>query len=141
MPTSQSETRGGGTQVAVIPKRATGAVALPVELLPPIIRAAGEKASRRFLEFFAATIRNPNTRKAYMHAVGAFFAWCETLGLALHQIEPLAVASYIEQHPGSAPTVKQHLAAIRCLFDWLVVGQVIAVNPAEIGRASCRERV
>jgi site-specific recombinase XerD len=62
--------------------------------------------------------------------VRAFFAWCETLGLSLHQIEPLVVASYIEKHPASAPTVKQHLAAIRCLFDWLVVGQVIAVNPA-----------
>ena len=30
----------------------------------------------------------------------------------------------------SAPTVKQRLAAIRHLFDWLVTGQVIPVNPA-----------
>jgi integrase len=30
----------------------------------------------------------------------------------------------------SAPTVKQHLAAIRRLFDWLIVGQVIDQNPA-----------
>jgi integrase/recombinase XerD len=29
-----------------------------------------------------------------------------------------------------APTVKQHLAAIRVLFDWLVVGHVLDVNPA-----------
>ena len=130
MPNSQPETRGGGHLVPMPTKRPTGAVALPAELLPPIIRAAGEKASRRFLEFFAASIRNPNTRKAYMHAVGAFFAWCEERGLALEQIEPLVVASYIEKHPASAPTVKQHLAGIRCLFDWLVVGQVIAVNPA-----------
>lgn len=129
MPNSKLETRGGN-QVAILPKRSTGAVALPAGLLPPIIRAAGEKASRCFLEFFAASIRNPNTRKAYIHAVSAFFAWCETLGLSLRQIEPLVVASYIEKHPASAPTIKQHLAAIRCLFDWLVVGQVIAVNPA-----------
>ena len=40
------------------------------------------------------------------------------------------VAAYIEQHPGAAPTVKQHLAAIRMLFDWLVTGQVIPMNPA-----------
>ena len=33
-------------------------------------------------------------------------------------------------HPGSAPTVKQHLAAIRMLCDWLVVSQVLPVNPA-----------
>jgi len=66
-------------------------------------RRPAKKASRRFLEFFAASIRNPNTRKAYMHAVGAFFAWCEERGLALEQIEPLVVASYIEKHPASAP--------------------------------------
>jgi integrase/recombinase XerD len=40
------------------------------------------------------------------------------------------IAGYIEQHQGSAPTVKQHLAAIRMLFDWLVIGQIIPVNPA-----------
>src|ERR1039458_10645976 len=74
MPNRQSETRGGRDLVPMPAKRSTGAVALPAELLPPIILAAGEKASRRFLEFFAASIRNPNTRKAYMHAVGSFFA-------------------------------------------------------------------
>jgi integrase/recombinase XerD len=30
----------------------------------------------------------------------------------------------------SPPTVKQHLAALRILFDWLVTGHVIDVNPA-----------
>jgi site-specific recombinase XerD len=30
----------------------------------------------------------------------------------------------------SAPSIKQHLAGLRMLFDWLVVGQVIASNPA-----------
>ena len=42
------------------------------------------------------------------------------------------VAAYIEElgRTVSKPTVKQHLATIRMLFDWLVVGQVVAVNPA-----------
>jgi integrase len=42
------------------------------------------------------------------------------------------VAAYIEtlQRRLAPPSVKQHLAAIRMLFDWLVVGQVIAVSPA-----------
>jgi site-specific recombinase XerC len=31
---------------------------------------------------------------------------------------------------GSAPTVKQHLAAIRMMFDWMVIGQIVPVNPA-----------
>ena len=40
------------------------------------------------------------------------------------------MAAYIRTHPGSVPTVKQHLAAIRALCDWLVVHQVLPVNPA-----------
>ena len=45
-------------------------------------------------------------------------------------VSPLHVAAYIRTHPGSVPTVKQHLAAIRVLCDWLVVSQVLPVNPA-----------
>jgi integrase/recombinase XerD len=108
---------------------------LPAELaaVPTIIATAGEKARRRFLEFFAGTIRNPNTRDAYARATRDFFDWCDAHGIRdLGTIEPLMVATYIEQLTGlrAAPTVKQHLAAIRMLFDWLVIGQVIARNPA-----------
>jgi len=37
--------------------------------------------------------------------------------------------------------VKQHLAALRMLFDWLVVGHIIDVNPAHSvrGPKACRE--
>jgi site-specific recombinase XerD len=101
-----------------------------IDCLPRIITAAGEGASRRFVEFFVATIRNRNTRHAYARAVRDFLAWCEARGLALGQIEPVVVATYIEQHHGAAPTVKQHLAAVRMLFDWLVTGQVVPANPA-----------
>jgi integrase/recombinase XerD len=47
-------------------------------------------------------------------------------------IEPLHVRAYIENlgHAMSKPTVKQHLAAIRMLFDWLVTRQAFATNPA-----------
>jgi integrase/recombinase XerD len=100
--------------------------------LPSLIVRAGDDAVRRFVEFFAATIRNRNTRAAYVQAVGQFFRWCEGRGLRLETIQPIAVAAYIEQLTQSrqAPTVKQHLAAIRMLFDWLVTGHVVAVNPA-----------
>lgn len=99
--------------------------------LPAAISRAGERAAWRFIEFFAANIRNKNTRAAYAHAVTQFFTWCEARGIAsLEQVTPVVIASYIESHPAAAPTVKQHLAAIRMLFDWLVVGQVVAVNPA-----------
>ncbi len=36
-----------------------------LEALPAIICAAGERASRCFIEFFTASIRNRNTRMAY----------------------------------------------------------------------------
>ena len=102
-------------------------------VVPVMVAAAGEKAARRFLEFFAATIRNRNTREAYYRNVCRFFAWCEDAKLgALVDIEPIHVAAYIESMLADyeKPTVKQHLAAIRMCFDWLVTGQVVATNPA-----------
>ena len=99
-------------------------------VLPPLIVDAGPVAVEKFLEFFAARIANRRTRAAYGRAVGQFLAWCAARGLGLTAAAPLHVAAYIRTHPGSVPTVKQHLAAIRMLGDWLVVSQVLPVNPA-----------
>ena len=99
-------------------------------VLPQVIVDAGPSAVARFLEFFAGRIANARTRAAYGRAVGQFLRWCEARGLGLRDVSPLHVATYIRTHPGSAPTVKQHLAAIRMLGDWLVVNQVLPVNPA-----------
>jgi integrase/recombinase XerD len=101
--------------------------------LPSLITRAGEQAAWRFVEFFTVNIRNKNTRAAYGRAAGLFLRWCEERGLAdLRQIQPIHVAAYIEemQQRLSLPTVKQHLATIRMLFDWLVTGQIIPSNPA-----------
>jgi len=108
-----------------------------VSVVPSVIAGAGDHAARRFLEFFAAQIRNKNTRMAYYRAVCHFFAWVEQHRIGeLADIEPLHVAAYIEalQATAAKPTVKQHLAAIRMLFDWLIIGQVLAVNPAHAVR-------
>jgi integrase/recombinase XerC len=108
------------------------AVISPLSQLP-MLAPAGEHAQTRFLEFFAANIRNKNTRRAYAQATREFLASCESAGVAsIADVRPLHVAAYIEQlgRERSAPTVKQRLAAIRHLFDWLVTGQVIPVNPA-----------
>ena len=104
--------------------------------LPAVIQDAGDQAAKRFIEFFTANIRNPNTRQAYARAARDFFAWCDAHGLTLDRLQPVVVASYIEtlQTELSAPSVKQHLAAIRMLFDWLVVGQVLPMNPASFFR-------
>ena len=101
-------------------------------VLPALIDQAGPRAGKRFVEFFTADIRNPNTREAYARAVARFLEWCEARGLDLQSIEPLHVAGYIEglQSGLSKPSVKQHLAALKRLFDWLVTGQVIPMNPA-----------
>ncbi len=103
-----------------------------IEALPAIVRAQGERASRRFIEFFTASIRNRNTRMAYARAVKQFFDWCDRHRLELHEIEAVTVAAYIEQlgNQASKPTVKQHLAAIRQLFDYLTTGGILEVNPA-----------
>ena len=90
-------------------------------------------AAKRFIEYFAANIRNPNTRRAYLRAVLDFSAWCEAQKLTeILDIEPLHVAAYIGLLGKrlAKPSVKQHLADIRKLFHWLVVGQVLATNPA-----------
>ena len=100
------------------------------EGLPAIVERAGPAAAERVVEFFAQ-IRNPNTRTAYAKAVTQFFNWCDERGLELDQISPVVVAAYVEelQDAYRASTIKQHLAAIRRLFDWLVVGQVVPWNP------------
>ena len=98
--------------------------------VPAIIADAGDHAARRFLEFFTANIENPNTRAAYAQAVAQFLRWCEHRRLGLRAIEPIAVAAYFQAHTGSDPTKKQHLAAVKMLFDWLVTGQVVPFNPA-----------
>jgi site-specific recombinase XerD len=122
IPFSGSQTVGAATSAIVV---------------PALIADAGDQTIKRFLEFFAATIRNTNTRMAYYRAVVRFFAWCKHYQLGqLVDIEPLHVAAYIEalQKDVAKPSVKQHLAAIRMLFDWLVTGGIVATNPAHAVR-------
>ena len=45
--------------------------------LTPMARIASLNSSQRFIEFFTANIRNPNTRRAYALAAVQFAVWCE----------------------------------------------------------------
>ena len=95
------------------------------------------KAAQRVLEFFTAQINNDHTRKAYLNATRRFADWCAAHGLQqLDQVQAFHVAAFVKHLQGqfTPPTVKQHLAALRMLFDWLVTGHVIAVNPAHAVR-------
>ena len=103
----------------------------------PALFSPDPGTAKRVFEFFTANIRNPNTRKAYAKATGEFAAWCEARGLAhLRDVQPVHVAAYIEdlQQRLAAPSVKLQLAAIRMLFDWLVLGQIVPTNPASVVR-------
>jgi site-specific recombinase XerD len=101
-------------------------------ILPRLIADAGEQAGERYVEFFTAKIRNPNTRRAYGRAVADFCVWCEEKGFRLDQLRTMHLAAYAEilTRSYAAPTAKQRLAALRMFFDWLVVGQVVGQNPA-----------
>ena len=99
--------------------------------------------SEQFYGFFTVNIRNKNTRRAYYKAACRFSEWCEDRGLReLAEVKPPHVAAYVEmlglpepQGRGlSKPSVKQHLAALRMLFDWLVVGHTLEGNPAHAVR-------
>src|SRR5215471_11630419 len=108
-------------------------VSLPVVRLrpgvPDLVAAAGPRATDAYIEFFTATIRNRDTRLAYARACYQFFHWCQENGLTLDTVRAFHVAAYIEQMPGSKPTIKQKLAAIRMLYDFLVVRQLVPLNP------------
>jgi site-specific recombinase XerC len=97
-------------------------------VVPALIAAVGDQAGWRYIEFFTANINNDHTRRAYSR----FFAWCEERGLTLAVIRPFDVAAWMTelQEKHGAPGVKQQLAAMRMLFDWLVIGQVMPMNPA-----------
>ena len=103
----------------------------------PSIFTARPQARKRMRDFFSSHIRNANTRRAYLEAVRQFSAYCAGIGIVdLAQVEPIHVAAFVEAQlrEHSKPTVKQRLAALRMLFDWMVVGQVIPVNPAHAVR-------
>lgn len=101
-------------------------------LEPKLVADAGDKAARRYANFFAS-ISNGNARAVYSRACLNFFAWCESKGIAdLVEVEPFDVGAYLKALGATheKPTVKQHLAAVRMMFDYLIIGQVIALNPA-----------
>lgn len=116
---------GGGLVVAP-------GLSVPV---PVVVAQTSEKAGWRFVEFFIAHLENGNTRKAYRRAVYQFLDWCGQTGVQdLMAIRFTHVATYREvllRSGKSAPTVNQHLAALRQCFEWLVEGRVLQENPAK----------
>ena len=93
-PTETQETQLPAT---ITQSEITSSTAHPALVVPALIADLGDDASWRYIEFFTANIRNPNTRRAYARACARFFAWCEDRGLSLTAIRPFDVATYIER--------------------------------------------
>ena len=97
---------------------------------PRLVEQAGGNARFAWEEMFSAELRNPHTKRAYLHAVRQFLDWCEAHGLELRQITPAWVGTYYGELGSSIPTKKQHLSALRCFFDRLVLRHAVPLNPA-----------
>jgi site-specific recombinase XerD len=105
--------------------------------MPPALFVKEAKAAERFWDFFTANIRNRHTRRAYYNGICKFAEFCAERGVHdLAYVKPIHVAGYVEslRDNFAKPTIKQHLAAIRMMLDWLVVGQIIDSNPAHAVR-------
>lgn len=98
--------------------------------IPAWVAVAGGAARFAFEEFLYGQIRNPYTRKAYLHAVRVFSRWCEQRGLELTRVTPADVGRHLDSLAVAPPTRKLHLAALRRLFDQLVLRHVLVLNPA-----------
>ena len=122
-----------GNELVLRPKPTTGTITTTRIVLPAILTSAGDGAVTRFAEYFTVIIQNPHTLRAYFRNAVNFLKWCEDRGVTdLKAIKPMMVAAFIEHlKPTHAkPSVKQHLATVRMLFDWLVTGHVVETNPA-----------
>jgi len=104
---------------------------------PAITQRTGDKAVVRFSEFFVAAIENRNTRNAYYHACYRFLLWCDLQEImCISEVSAIHIAAYLHTLADyfEKTTIRQHLAAIRSLFNWLVLGHVLEANQAALVR-------
>ena len=122
-----------GTALTISKERDLGMALASGVILPAVISRAGERAAERLIEFFTAHIRNPNTRRAYGRVAWNFFAWIDQRDIALEGITAVHVAAWVEslkRDEYEVASIKQHLAAVRMLLDYLVTGGVLRHNPS-----------
>jgi len=109
--------------------RAPGGAELVV---PTTVVEAGPAAARLTLEFFAARVSNPHTRRAYGRAVWRFCAWCAGSRVSLDELVPASIAAYLESLKGglALASIKLEASALRHWLDYLTERGVLVVNPA-----------
>src|SRR5271166_998490 len=98
------------------------------------------KVSETLLNILEGRVRNSNTRKAYKAAWRSFFEFCSVYKLDLERVKPYHFGLWLKRHPGSVATQRQHLAAVRLLFDHLLEKGVVELNPAARAKPPRLER-
>lgn len=114
----------------LVPAGRAGDLAKRGEDLPELVLAAGSAAATAWADFFDGKLANDHTRTAYNLAVRRFLSWAHEQGRELHQVTAGDVGRYFRWHPGSLPTKKQHLSALRRFFNLLVERHLVILNPA-----------
>ena len=113
--------------------------------IPALIAAAGERASMRFLEFFAANIRNPHTRRAYARAAEEFLAWCASVGVpSIAAVQPVHVAAWIEagdaRARGADASSSGSPRSATCSIGWSPARSCRSTRPRSVrGPRACRD--
>ena len=108
-----------------------------------LVTAAGERASLRFLEFFAASIRNLHTRRAYYRAAAEFLAWCAGAGLRGDPKGPLfrTIGAMIRRRAAAAgieTRLGNHSFRATAITPYLKNGGTIEKAAATANHASTR---
>jgi len=114
-----------------IPTQASASVMVPAPApAPRLVADAGAGARFGWEEFLYGRLRNVHTRRSYQRVARCFLEWCDARGLALHTIAPAHVGHFLDSLPAAVSSKKVYLAAIRHLFDTLVMRHAVALNPA-----------
>ena len=96
--------------------------------LPTLIDAAGDQARMRFLEFFTANIRNPNTRRSYAKAAEEFLAWCSFAGVpSIAAVQPVHVGTWCSVPSSTA--VQSHAIRGKGHWNFNEIGRSIIMSP------------
>ncbi len=90
-----------------------------------------EETAETLLNVLEGLIRNKNTRSAYKVAWKGFFRFCSDYKLELDRVKPYHFGLWLKRYPeDSIARQRQHIAAVRLLFDHLLQKGVVELNPA-----------
>jgi len=109
-------------------------------VIPDARESKRQKTAETLFNILEGRIRNPNTRNAYKVAWRSFFEFCSEYKLELDRVKPYHFGLWLKRHTGSVATQRQHLAAVRLLFDHLLEKGVVDINPAARAKPPRLER-